>query len=605
MNVSAVPPLPLVPLPEEKSAEVLRLLEGLDAPALWWLSGYTAALARGHVAERSPVPIAARESSAQERLTIVYGSQTGNARRIAEKLAREAESGGLAVRLLRAGAYPQRELKSERLLAIVISTQGDGDPPDDARGFIEFLRSKRAPQLGELKYTVLALGDSSYPKFCAVGRALDERLAALGATRVLATAEADVDIETVAEPWLERALGAAREALKPVVRVATVTPLRAPAPPTTESWTRERPFAAPVLANQRIVARGSEREVRHLELSLEGSALAYEPGDALGVWPTNPPALVDAVLDALSLDGDANVPHAGRTLPLRSWLARERELTRLARPFVALHAARARSDSLNRLLAPDHAATLAQLLRSRQPIDLLREYPAAWDADEFVAALRPLSPRLYSIASSRSAVGDEAHLTVGVVDYAAFGVRHHGAASRFLADLGDDAHVPVYIESNERFRLPADRSRDIVMIGPGTGVAPFRGFVQERRETGASGRNWLVFGNRHFESEFLYQAEWQDALREGSLHRLDVAFSRDGAARSYVQHRLREHGRELYAWLDGGAHLYVCGDATRMAKDVEATLVDILAEHGAHDHETAQARLAELSEQGRYARDVY
>ncbi|MGN6521235.1 MAG: assimilatory sulfite reductase (NADPH) flavoprotein subunit [Dokdonella sp.] len=603
--VSAVPPLPIVPLPEEKSAAALRLLEGLDAPALWWLSGYAAALARSHCALPQPAATAARDALAQARLTVVYGSQTGNARRLADQLARDAEAAGLAVRLVRAGAYPLRELGVERLLVIVISTQGDGDPPDDARGFVEFLSGKRAPGLAELRYAVLALGDSSYPQFCAIGRRVDARLAELGAVRLLESGEADVDIETVATPWLARALELAREALKPATRSATVTPLRAAAPlaPASE-WTRARPFAAALLANQRIVARASARDVRPIELSLAGAGLAYEPGDALGIWPTNPPVLVRAVLEATGLDGDAAVGHDGRTLALRDWLAREREITRLARPFVAELAERARSSELNRLLAPDRREALAALMASHQPIDLLREHPAAWDSHGLVAALRPLAPRLYSIASSRKAVGDEAHLTVGVVAYDAFGTRHAGAASHFLAQAGDDTHVPVYVEPNERFRLPADAARDIVMIGPGTGVAPFRGFLQERREIGARGRHWLVFGNRHFRSEFLYQVEWQEALREGSLHRLDLAWSRDGA-RSYVQDRLREHGRDLYAWLDGGAHLYVCGDATRMAKDVHAALVDVFVEQGGMDRERAEERLLQLAEDGRYARDVY
>lgn len=602
--MSAVAPLPLLPLPEEKSAVLLSLLEGLDASGLWWLSGYAAALARG-VASPAVVATAVSASETQERLTIVYGSQTGNARRLAEQLARNAEAAGLPVRLLRAGAYPQRELKAERLLVVVISTQGDGDPPDDARGFVEFLDGKRAPKLPELRYGVLALGDSSYPQFCAVGRRVDARLAELGAKALLATGEADVDVETVSAPWLERALGLARETLKPAQpRVASVTPLRAHTQAHAGEWTRERPFAATLLANQRIVARDSERDLRHVELSLEGAHLAYEPGDALGVRPVNPAWLVDAFLATLSLDGDTSVRHDGRSLRLRDWLAHERELTRLARPFVALHAARTRQPELNRLLAPEHREALAALLASHQPLDLLREHPAAWDAEELVAALRPLTPRLYSIASSRKAVGEEVHLTVGVVDYRAFGTRHVGAASHFLANAVEDAQVPVYVEPNERFRLPADGARDIVMIGPGTGVAPFRAFVQERRETGASGRNWLVFGNRHARSEFLYQTEWQEALRDGTLDRLDLAFSRDGA-KVYVQDRLREHGRELYARIESGAHLYVCGDATRMAKDVHAALAEVLVAHGGIDRERAEERLSQLASEGRYARDVY
>ncbi|HEY6940167.1 MAG TPA: assimilatory sulfite reductase (NADPH) flavoprotein subunit [Dokdonella sp.] len=593
--------MPIAPLPEAMSAEALRLLDALDAAALWWLSGYAAALARSRATRAPSAP--ARDAAARERLTVVYGSQTGNAQRLAERLARDAEADGLGVRVVRASAYPTRELAVERLLVVVISTHGDGDPPDDARAFVDFLCGKRAPQLPALRYAVLALGDSSYPQFCATGRRVDARLAELGATRLIDTGEADVDVEAVAAPWLARALGCAREALEPApARSATVTPLRAP--PAAGEWTREQPFAAALLANQRIVARDSARDIRHLELSLAGSGLAYEPGDALGVWAVNPPALVAAVLEASGLDGDTPVCHAGRSLDLRDWLARERELTRLARPFVAAHATRARSDDLDRLLAPERRDTLGAFLAGRQPIDLLREYPAAWTAGDLVAALRPLAPRSYSIASSRKAVGDEVHLTVGVVAYEAFGSLHVGAASQFLAHADDDQRVPVYVEANERFRLPSDPTRDIIMIGPGTGIAPFRGFVQERREIGARGRNWLLFGNRRFRSEFLYQAEWQAALRDGCLHRLDLAWSRE-APRGYVQDRVRERGRDLYAWLDDGAHLYVCGDATRMAKDVHAALLDVFVEHGGVDRERAEERLSQLVEEGRYARDVY
>ncbi len=618
--MSALPALSLTPLPEEKSIEFRRLLDGLDPAALWWLSGYAAALA-GHAAPTASTIAAAASTppsathapaapvaaaAAVERLTVVYGSQTGNAKRLAETLARDAEAAGLAVRLVRADAYAQRELKTERQLALVISTQGDGDPSDDARGFVEFLTGKRAPQLPELKYGVLALGDSSYPQFCAIGRKLDARLAELGATRFGALGEADVDVETVATPWLEQTLIAVREAQRPdpAPRAATVTPLRTVvatplAPPQASEWTRDRPFAAELLANQRITSRNGTRDVRHIELSLENSGLTYEPGDALGVWPTNPPGLVDAVLGALHLDGDAAVAHGGETRALRAWLGEKRELTRLTRPFVAAHAARARSAELNRLLAPEHTADLGALLQGHQVVDLLRAHPAEWPPDAFVAALRPLSPRLYSIASSRGSVGNEVHLTVARVGYEAFGHAHVGAASGFLAAAADGARVPVFIEENERFRLPKDTARDIIMIGPGTGVAPFRGFVQERAASGAGGRNWLFFGNPHFDHDFLYQLEWQVARKDGSLHRLDLAFSRDQTEKLYVQQRLRERGRALYDWLENGAHLYVCGDATRMAKDVHAALVDLVAEQGGKDREAATEYVDSLQRQGR------
>jgi sulfite reductase (NADPH) flavoprotein alpha-component len=598
----ALQTLPHPAWPEDRVALLARLTDGLGDDGLWWLSGYAAGLAQrsSTTSQIAVVPVA--EQHAVSRLSIVYGSQTGNAKRIAERLAQQVEASGLSVRLLRADAYPLRELKDERCLAIVISTQGDGDPSDDARGFVEFVSGKRAPELKRLQYGVLGLGDSSYPQFCAIGRRLDARLAELGGTRLHARGDADLDIETIADPWLTQTLDAANAALKSQVYSATITPLRPlPAAP---AWSREQPFTAEVLGNQRMTSRESVKDIRHIELALQGTGLDYEPGDALGIWPNNPPALVDSVLDALHFNGDAAVTHAGRTLPLRTWLGEHRELTRFARPFIAGLAARSHDVALDRLLAPDNAAEFANLIASQQVIDLLQRFPAQWSEHELVEVLRPLAPRLYSIASSRKSVGDEAHLTVAHVAYPTESGWRWGAASHHLASAVEGTTQRVYIERNERFRLPADPSRDVIMIGPGTGVAPFRGFVQERTAIGAGGRNWLLFGNPHLRSDFLYQLEWQQALRDGRLQRLDVAFSRDGADKTYVQHRLHEHGRDLLAWLESGASLYVCG-AIAMGKDVHKTLLQIVAEQRGGDAEAATDYLDNLQRQGRYARDTY
>ena len=601
MNSVVAPDLSAATPAAEKLARLARELDGLTAAQLYWVAAWSAAQAEQ--AQRGGPAAVAPTGKVAERLSIVYGSQTGNAKRIAGQLASRSEAAGLPVRLLRADAYPQRELAQERHLLLVISTQGDGEPPDDARGLFEFITGKRAPKLPALQFAVLGLGDSSYPQFCTIGRRLDARLAELGATRFSAFGEADVEIEAVATPWTEQALDRVRELLKQVGPPARVTPLHAV--PSRSAYSREQPFAASVLANQRIVGRDSVRDVRHVELSLEGSGLHYQPGDALGVWPRNPPALVEQWLEVLQLDGAQEVAHQGRTLSLRQWLDREREVTRLHRGFIAALATAGGHDALVRLLQPEQSTQLAAVLADDQPIDLLRRYPATWQAEALLAALRPLAPRLYSIASSPKAVGEEVHLTVAVVDYEAHGSAHWGAASALLAATAEDGRLPVFIEPNERFRLPADDSRDIIMIGPGTGVAPFRAFVQERRESAATGRNWLFFGNRHFASDFLYQVEWQQALRDGSLHRLDLAFSRDTEQKTYIQQRLREQGAELHAWLEGGAHVYVCGDSKHMARDVHAALVDVVAVHGGHSPEAAQAWLGELLQQGRYARDVY
>lgn len=609
--LKSLPPAPS--LDADRLALLARLTQGLAPADLYWIAAYSAAAA-ARLPAHAELSVVGEVSTVAsnvpvERLTIVHGSQTGNSRRLAEQLSASAEAAGLPVRLLRAGAYPLRELAQERHLLVVISSQGDGEPPDDAIGFCEFIGGKRVPKLPQLKFAVLGLGDSSYPKYCAVSRALDARFAELGGRRLVELGEADVDFEAVAAAWSARALDTARQALGTSATTGA-QPARvlhavgeAPARPL---HARERPFAAAVLDNRRIVSRESEREVRHVELSLEGSGLRYAAGDAVGVWPRNPPQLVDAWLSALKLDGAAEVEHDGRRQPLAHWLGRDRELTRLTRPLVVAQAEAGGHEALRHVLAPGEQAAFSDLLATHQPIDLLRRFPAPWEPAALVAALRPLTPRLYSIASSPALVGhDEVHLTVAVVEYTAHGSTHLGAASAFLATAGDEARVPVFIEPNERFRLPTDGSRDVIMIGPGTGVAPFRAFVQERQASAASGRNWLFFGNRHFRHDFLYQVEWQEALRSGALDRLDLAFSRDGARKTYVQQRLREQGRELYAWLREGAHIYVCGDAAHMARDVHEALLEIIASHGGLPADEAGAWLGDLLQQGRYARDVY
>lgn len=590
------------PLSEERAGLLLRLTEGLEPSALQWLSGYTAGLA----AQLSPtqrllqaVPVG--ETQNELRLTIIYGSQTGNAKREAEALSHEAQSQGFSVRLVRADAYPVRELANERLLYVVISTQGDGDPPDDAQAFFEFIGGRRAPVLKELKFAVLGLGDSSYPQFNAIAKKLDTRLAELGGTRLINVGEADVDVATVAAPWRQQALVQARDVLKTSVISATITPLR---PAISASlYAREKPFAAEVLVNQRITARESEQDVRHLEIALHES-LNYEPGDALGVWPRNHPALVDTVLEQLKLDADEVISVGDQTLSLHEWLSSKRELTRLSKSFVQQHASKNASDDLTALLKSENNEAIAEFISKQQLPDLLNAYPGQWRADELVNALRPLAPRLYSIASSRKAVGDEAHLTVSLLEFQKNEALHRGVASSFLAERDVGVQLPVFIERNERFRVPADSSRDILMIGPGTGVAPFRGFVQERAEVGATGKNWLLFGARHAASQFLYQIEWQDALKKGQLHRLDLAFSRDQAERIYVQQRLRENGAEVFSWLENGAHLYICG-AIAMGKDVHKALLEIVCEYGAKSPEDAGDYLSQLQQSGRYGKDVY
>jgi sulfite reductase (NADPH) flavoprotein alpha-component len=613
------------PIPEERRDQLQQLATELNREQLMWLSGYFAGAAAaapssipgfqnnllgGHARAQlqhanAPAAVAplAPAAAAAPSLTIISASHTGNGRKISDKLLAAVQALGIQARVIKAGDYQPREIAKEKLLYIVISTHGDGDPPDEARALYEFLGTKRAPQLPELQYSVLALGDTSYPKFCEAGRVVDERLAKLGAKHLLPRVDCDVDFEQLAQTWADDALARVREIkdkFAPAGGVAAAAP--AAQAPAIAELTRAQPATAEVLANQRIVGRGALREVRHVELAFPGLGALYKPGDALGIVHRNPDSAIDAVLKATQLDGSARVTHDKKTHTLHEWLRDERELTRIARPLLVSVAKQAKVD-ISELLS--NSSAMAKLTATCQVSDVLASYPAEWTPEALVDVLRPVTGRVYSIASSPAAVGDEAHLTVAVVGSDTDRKLLAGAASHFVVNTPTDSNVQVWIERNERFRVPGDSSRDIIMVGPGTGVAPFRGFVQEREATGASGRNWLFYGGRSLYHDFLYQLEWQQALKRKSLHRVDVAFSRDQPEKIYVQQRIREAGKELFAWLSNGAYFYVCGDATAMAPDVNAALIDVVKTHGGMDADDAQAWVADLTADGRYLRDVY
>ena len=600
--------LAMLPLEPKKQALLCELMNGLDRDHLLWLSGYLAGVAREPASVNSggAASVVVPEPVASAPVTVIYGSQTGHARGIAESLARQLNATGISARIFGAGGYPNRELKDERLLIVIMSTHGDGDPPDDARGWIEFLNGRRAPRLELLRYAVLALGDSSYPQFCHTGRAVDARMEMLGASRLLPVAEADVDFETIALPWASAVLAKARARGGASSCSSVSASVSQSVSETSTQWSRLNPFAAELYVNQRITGRESERDVRHIEMLIDGSEMCYQPGDSVGIWPTQDDRVVEEVLSLTGLDGGADVALSGETLPLFQWLKQRRELTVLTRPFLGAHAERAKAPALNEMLNAAKPHGLSHILAEWQLPDLLRHYPGPWSPADLVTALRPLTPRLYSIASSPLlSNGEEVHLTVGIVDYL---YEHHhrwGVASHHTAGCALGEALPIFIEANDRFRLPKAGNTDIVMIGPGTGIAPFRAFVQHRAALGDRGRNWLFFGNRHFRSEFLYQLEWQEALAKGQLDKLDLAFSRDGGKRAYVQDRMREASFELYKWVEGGAFVYVCGDAKAMARDVDTTLVEIAQKEGKRSAEDARAWLSSLSRDGRYLRDVY
>ena len=588
--------IPAYPLDDEQSSRLHDALHGLTPEQLQWVSGYAAGVAAAN-AGGDPVPAAAAETAAA--LTILYGSQTGNGEQVATALAAAARDKGFAVTLQSLATYKPAGLKRESMVTFVVSTHGEGDPPDDAELFRDFLLSKKAPQLESLNFSVLALGDSSYLNFCQTGREFDARLVELGAQRLLPIVECDVDYEDAANAWVDSLLAA----VPAVIGAGSTAPkLRAVELPAKHD--KNRPFAAEVLTNQKITAGASTKDVRHIELSLEGSGLRYEPGDALAVLVDNPPQLVAQLIDLLGFDSAGSVEVRGTSRSVGDALSSDLEITATNLGFLKTWAGISGNERLQALL--DDRDELGRLVDRWQVIDVVREFPADTDAQSFVNSLRKLTPRSYSIASSLAANPDEVHLTVAAVRYEAFGSVHWGAASTHLADRLDEGDsVRVYVERNTRFRLPADDATDIIMVGPGTGVAPFRAFVEERAERAAAGRNWLFFGDRNFSTDFLYQLEWQRHLKEGRLDRLDVAFSRDQAQKIYVQDRIRASAGELVDWLDNGAHIYVCGDAKRMAGDVDNALIDVIVSQRNVGRDTAQAELKELRRVGRYQRDVY
>jgi len=574
----------------EDLAALQQIVERFDRTQLIWSSGYLAGLAG------STAPIAVASEPAPDTWHIFFATETGNSREIAQQLASSAKAVGLHTELHDLRDTRPKILKNIRHAAFVLATHGVGEPAEGCEAFFDFWFSAKAPKLAELDYSILALGDSSYADFCEIGRLFEARLSELGATPVVQRVECDLDFESPAAGWSQQLLQHARETSAPVdtPRVSHLS-----AVPVATAFSKQHPYSAEILTCQAITGRGSSKDVRHVELDLEESGLDYQPGDSLGVLPTNPAQVIDALLNGVHLVGDETVTIDGESTTLRDAFQSEKEITALSRPI--LDAVAGSHLELQKILADRDR--FANFLASRQLIDLVHEYRFDWEPQGLVDTLRKLSPRSYSIASSPDAIPDEAHLTVGIVSYEDFGRKHLGSASNFLSS--ETTHAPVFVEPNENFRLPADGNVPIIMVGAGTGVAPYRAFIQHRREHGHDGKNWLVFGDRNVSSDFLYQLEWLRYRKDGLLTNLDVAFSRDQNRKIYVQDRIVENGRQLYAWLEEGAHFYVCGDAKYLAGDVHDALHSVLQQHGGLSDEQAQEYLNMLRRERRYLRDVY
>jgi sulfite reductase (NADPH) flavoprotein alpha-component len=585
------------PFPEEQIAALNRVISVTTAEQRAWLSGYLAGV---QAANDPQVATPAAPPAKRAPLTILFGTESGNAEALAAQVRKAATKLGFAPKVVDMADFTPTQAATAENLVVIASTWGEGDPPQRAVDFYEALLADDAPRFEKTRFAVLALGDHAYAQFCEIGRKIDERLAVLGGARITDRIECDLDFETPATGWIDSTLkrlnaevGVADVGVADVgvadigVKDAGASVIHVDfARPGADSPTRARPFEAEISEAVRLTGSRSTSDTHHIALSLEGAGIPYEPGDSLGVNPSNDPALVEAVLQAAGLSGDDK---------LRGALTDRLDITTLTTRQLADFARETSTEAH----PPEWAA-------GRQIIDLLETAPGSLSPEQLTALLRPLPPRYYSIASSRKAVGDEAHLLVAGLRYTSHGRDRAGVASvDITARHREGDKLKVFLRPNPHFRLPSDNDRPVIMVGPGTGVAPFRGFLQEREATGAAGRNWLVFGHRNYTHDFLYQLELQDWLKAGVLTRLDVAFSRDQPEKRYVQNAMWDARVDLYAWLKDGAALYVCGDANAMAKDVHAMLLRILADQGKQDDTAAKAELDAIRRDGRYLRDVY
>lgn len=595
------------PFSQEQAELLNQLLPTLTEQQKIWLTGYLSAQATLAGSEAvAPAPSAAAPvQPVSKDVTVLYGSQTGNSEGLAKKTAQHLEEKGFQVTLSSMSDFKPNNLKKINNLLVIVSTHGEGDPPDNALSFHEYVHGRRAPKLDHLSFSVLSLGDSSYEFFCQTGKEFDERFEELGGTRLFDRVDCDLDYDEPFSEWLQGVASSLSEG----EAVSLPQESAGANNQAVSEYSRTNPFYAEVLENINLNGRGSNKETRHLELSLEGSGLVYEPGDSLGIYPTNDPALVDELIQTCGWNAEESVTvhKNGDTLPLKEALTSHFEITVLTKPLLQKIAALTKSESLHALLEEGNEEKLKEYIAGRDLVDAARDFgPFEGTAAEFTSILRKIPARLYSIASSLKANDEEVHLTIGAVRYDAHGRERQGVCSILCAErLQPGDTLPVYIQHNQNFKLPQDPDAPIIMVGPGTGIAPFRSFMQEREEMGANGKSWLFFGDQHFVTDFLYQTEWQKWLKDGVLTKMDVAFSRDTEEKVYVQHQMKKQSKELFEWLEQGAYVYICGDEKHMAHDVHNTLLSIIQEEGAMSKEKAESYLANLQQQKRYQRDVY
>ncbi|EON74345.1 assimilatory sulfite reductase (NADPH) flavoprotein subunit [Lysinibacillus sphaericus] len=588
------------PFSEEQVKLLNELLPKLTVEQKIWLNGYLSApqSAEKVIVEESSQTVA----PITKEVTILYGSQTGNSQGLAEKYASILKDKDVEVSIASLASFKPNNLKKITNLLLVVSTHGEGEPPDQAMQFYDFLHSKRAPNLEHLHYSVLALGDSSYEFFCKTGQDFDEQFEKLRATRIAPRTDCDLDYDEPAAQWFA---AVQQELLRSTETVISSQQGQVDTKRTKSAYSRKNPFYAEVLENLNLNGRGSNKETYHVELAIEGADFHFEPGDSIGIQPENDESLVDALLTALQLNAESKVTVFEESLTLKEALQKKLEITVLSKPLLRKMAAYTTHEDFVALLEDDIA--WKDYVKGRDLLDIAGDFaPFSWEAQQFVALLRKIPARLYSIASSQKANSDEVHLTIGKVSFEKNGRERLGVCSGSFTEriqVGDT--VPIYVHKNQNFRLPEQEDTPIIMIGAGTGIAPYRAFLEEREELGIEGKAWLFFGDQHFVTDFLYQTDWQRWLVSGTLTKMNVAFSRDTDKKVYVQHKIEENAEVFYEWLEQGAVIYVCGDDKSMATDVDQTLHRIIEQQGQKTAEEAKAFVKELKQQKRYQRDVY
>jgi sulfite reductase (NADPH) flavoprotein alpha-component len=600
------------PFNEEQAAQLNQLVQSLTPEQRLWLSGYLAANQQGSMTsddtqqiQQVPEATPSTEAVKPRDITVLYGSETGNAQSLAELLDQRLTENGYTVTLSSMDAFKTKELKKVEDLFIVSATHGEGDPPDNAITFHEFLHSRKAPKLEGLRYSVLALGDESYEFFCQTGKDFDARLAELGGERLTDRVDCDLDFDEPAENWMQNVLAALSGPDDNRAAVAETTETVQSAKE--KKYSKSNPYEAEVLENINLTGRGSNKEVRHVELLLDNYGEGFEPGDCLAIIPENDPVIVTQLISLLGWDPELTVEidNKGNTASLTEAFTEHFEITKLTIPLVKKLAELVNDDSLNDKLAED--GWVQTYVEGRDLIDFFKAYNASnIQPSDLLEALRKLPAREYSIASSYKANPDEVHITVGAVRYNAHDRDREGVCSIQLAERvqpGDT--VKMYLKKNPNFKFPFEEDKKVIMIGPGTGVAPFRSYLEEREELDLKGNTWLFFGEQHFTTDFLYQTDWQTWLNDGILSKLDVAFSRDTDEKVYVQHRIEENSELFFKWLEEGAAIYVCGDEKYMAKDVNEAILRVIAKEGNMSEADAEAYLNQMKTEQRYQRDIY